>query len=84
MFNLSAFNFDEFKKIAMRGLILSVLFLEITKANDTTIINIILFTSFYIIMVYGAILTNVDPNAITSAFLTKTVFSLVEDRIKSS
>jgi hypothetical protein len=84
MFNLSAFNFDEFKKIAMRGLILSVLFLEITKANDTTITNIILFTSFYIIMVYGAILTNVDQNAITSAFLTKTVFSLIEDRIKLS
>lgn len=71
-----------FTTIIIRGIILAILFLQITKTNDTSITNIVLFTVFYTIMVYGAILTNIDPNVITSAFLTKTVFSLIEDRIR--
>ena len=52
------------------------------KTNDTTIENIALFVSFYLAMVYGATITGIDANVITSAFLTKTVFSLVDERIK--
>lgn len=66
----------------IKGLVLSVLYLEITKANDTTFENVILFTTFYISMIYGAILTGIDENVITSAFLTKTIFTLVDQRIK--
>lgn len=66
----------------VKGIILSLLYLEITKTNDTTMENIVLFVSFYLAMVYGAKITGIDENVITSAFLTKTVFSLVDERIK--
>lgn len=66
----------------IKGVILSLLYLQITKANDTTMENIVLFVSFYLAMVYGATVTGIDENVITSAFLTKTVFSLVDERIK--
>lgn len=66
----------------VKGIVLSLLYLEITRTNDTTFHNISLFVSFYLAMVYGANLTGIDENVITSAFLTKTVFSLVDERIK--
>lgn len=66
----------------IKGFVLSLLYLEITRANDTTIQNIGLFTSLYIFMVYGAIITGIDHNVITSAFLTKTVFTLIDERIR--
>jgi hypothetical protein len=74
-----------FRKLILdliKGVILSLLYFEITKANDTTMNNVVLFTSFYLSMVYGATVTGIDPNVITSAFLTKTVFTLVDERIK--
>jgi hypothetical protein len=66
----------------IKGIVLSLLYLQITKANDTTMENITLFVSFYLAMIYGATITGIDENVITSAFLTKTVFSLVDERIK--
>lgn len=66
----------------VKGFTISLLYFEITRTNDTTIQNIILFTTFYLFMVYGAILTGIDSNVITSAFLTKTVFTLVDERIR--
>jgi hypothetical protein len=66
----------------IKGVVLSLLYLQITKANDTSMDNIFLFSSFYLAMVYGATITGIDPNVITSAFLTKTVFTLVDERIK--
>jgi hypothetical protein len=33
-------------------------------------------------MIYGAIMTDINPTVITSAFLTKTVFTLVDERIR--
>ena len=66
----------------LKGLILSLLYFEITRANDTTIPNILLFTSFYLTMVYGAAISGIEDSVITSAFLTKTVFTLVDERIK--
>ena len=66
----------------LKGFILAVVYFELTKAHDTTFENISYFTSFYISMVIGASLTGIDPNVITSAFLTKAVFTLVDERIK--
>ncbi len=74
--------FREIILVLIKGVILSLLYFEITKANDTTIHNVALFASFYVSMVYGATVTGIDPNVITSAFLTKTVFTLVDERIK--
>jgi hypothetical protein len=66
----------------IKGIVLSLLYLQITKANDTNLENVALFSIFYLTMVYGATITDIDPNVITSAFLTKTVFTLVDERIK--
>jgi hypothetical protein len=66
----------------IRGALISLLYFEITKTNDTTLYNIGLFTMFYAIMIYGAIITDINPTVITSAFLTKTVFTLVDERIR--
>jgi hypothetical protein len=66
----------------IRGILISLLYFEITKTNDTTLYNVGLFTMFYSIMIYGAIITDISPTVITSAFLTKTVFTLVDERIK--
>ena len=66
----------------IKGLFIAVLYFEFTKANDTNLKNIIMFVFFYISMIFGAQLTNIDPNVITSAFLSKTVFTLVDERIR--
>lgn len=66
----------------IKGIILSILYFEITKANDTTIENIFKFTVFYVIMINGAYIMEIDPNVVTTAFITKTVFTLVDERIK--
>ena len=66
----------------LRGILIALLYFEITRANDTTLYNIGLFTLFYSLMIYGAILTDINPTVITSAFLTKTVFTLVDERIR--
>lgn len=66
----------------LRGILISLLYFEITKANDTTLYNISLFSMFYMFMIYGAIIVDINPNVITSAFLTKTVFTLVDERIR--
>jgi len=75
-------NFNELSLVILKGIILSLLYLEITKANDTTPENIFLFTSFYIIIFNGALLLGIDPNVVTTAFVTKTIFTLIDERIK--
>ena len=66
----------------LKGFILVIVYFELTKAQDTTFENTLFFTLFYISMVIGASLTGIDPNVVTSAFLTKAVFTLVDERIK--
>lgn len=66
----------------IKGLFIAVLYFEFTKTNDTNLKNIVMFTAFYISMIIGAQITNIDPNVITSAFLSKTVFTLVDERIR--
>jgi hypothetical protein len=68
----------------IRGIFIALLYFEITRTNDTTLYNIGLFTMFYSFMIYGAIITDINPTVITSAFLTKTVFTLVDERIRKS
>jgi sorbitol-specific phosphotransferase system component IIBC len=66
----------------IKGIFIAILYFEFTKTNDTNLKNIVTFTAFYITMIFGAKLTNIDPNVITTAFLSKTVFTLVDERIK--
>lgn len=73
---------EDLFEYTLRGLLLAVLYFEITRANDTTLPNVLLFTSLYIIMIVGANLANIDTNVVTSAFFTKTIFTLVDERIR--
>jgi uncharacterized integral membrane protein len=66
----------------LKGLVIAIIFFEVTQSNDTTVENIILFVAFYLCMILCAMLANIDTNVITGAFLTKTVFTLVDERIK--
>ncbi|NBP13184.1 hypothetical protein EBU95_02165 [bacterium] len=66
----------------VKGIILAYLYLEVTNANDTTIRNTLTFLGFYLLMVVGAVLAEIDTNVITSAFLTKCVFTIVDTQIK--
>ena len=66
----------------VKGIVLSILYFEITKANDTTLENIFKFTIFYVVMTNGAYVLEIDPNVVTTAFVTKTVFTIIDERIK--
>lgn len=67
---------------AFKGLVLAILYFTITKANDTTVRNISLFVVFYTIFVSTAIMMNISTDVVTTAFFTKTIFTLVDERIK--
>lgn len=75
-------NLEIFVGDIIKGIILALIYLEITKANDTNLYNIIIFTIFYIIMMNGSYLLKMDPNVVTNAFLTKAIFTLIDERIK--
>ncbi len=75
---MSFFNFNDI----LKGLLLSILYLQLTLANDTNIYNISQYTFFYIILIFCARLVDIDPNIITHAFITKTIFTLVDERIR--
>lgn len=66
----------------LKGLFLGLLYFEITKANDTTFYNLTLYTFFFVIMVYAAQLTNTNENIVLNAFVTKTVFTILDERVK--
>ena len=75
------FNFDFIKEFS-KGLLIGLLYLETTKANDTTFTNILLFGFFYCIMAFSATYLDVEPHVITNGFITKTIFTLVDERIR--
>ena len=77
MMNLELFVID-----IIKGVILAFIYFEITKTNDTNLYNIVTFTIFYIIMMNGSYLLKMDPNVVTNAFLTKAIFTLIDERIK--
>lgn len=66
----------------LKGIFLGILYLEITKANDTTLENISLYTLLFVIMTTAANLTDINENVVINAFITKTVFTLLDERVK--
>lgn len=72
----------EFLNVFIKGIFIGILYLQVTRANDTTIENVVLFALSYFAMVYGAKIANIDSTIVTTAFITKTVFTLVDDRIR--
>lgn len=75
--SIQKLSFESFK-----GFILAILYFTITKANDTTVRNVLLFVIFYTIFVSTAIMMNISTDIVTTAFFTKTIFTLVDERIK--
>jgi ABC-type siderophore export system fused ATPase/permease subunit len=74
-----------YKEIAVdivKGVLLALVYFEITKANDTTLQNVGLFVGFYVIMIISARIADIEPSIVTNAFITKAVFTLVDERIK--
>lgn len=73
---------SEVPLFVIRGLVLSLLYFYITKANDTTLNNIFIFVTFYTIFSITAASVKMNPDVVTTAFLTKTIFTLIDERIK--
>jgi hypothetical protein len=66
----------------LKGFLLALVYFEITNANDTNLYNIVLFVGLYVIMTTSARIANIEPQLVTNAFITKAVFTLVDERIK--
>ena len=67
----------------LKGVLLAILYLEITKTNDTNLKNIISFTFYYGVMIFCAMVTNTNLSIVTNAFITKTIFTLIDERVKA-
>jgi hypothetical protein len=65
----------------IKGIFLAILYFEITQANDSTIYNVSLFTFFYTILVTSSDIIGIQPSIVLNAFMTKTVFTLIDQRI---
>lgn len=68
--------------IVLTGFVLGLLYFETTKVNDTTFENLIMFTSFYTIANITSKILNIDDKVITNAFITKTIFTLIDERVR--
>jgi hypothetical protein len=68
--------------VIVRGIVLAVLYFMVTRAKDMTPRNIILFATLYSIMFLGADLIGLNHKIVTTAFVTKTIFTLVDERVK--
>lgn len=69
---------------AVKGVFIALLYLQLTKTNDTNLQNILVFSFFYVVLINGAHFAGVDPIIVTNAFITKTVFTLIDERIKKN
>jgi hypothetical protein len=75
-------NFENIVVDITKGILLALVYFEITKANDSTFESIGLFTGLYVIMTNFARLSDIETSIVTNAFITKAVFTLVDERIK--
>lgn len=66
----------------LKGIVLALLYLQITQANDTNTENVLKYAFFYVLMVAGALFSGIEPNVVTNSFITKTIFTLVDERVK--
>lgn len=66
----------------VRGIVIGAIYFEVTGTNDTTLYNIGMYAVFFVVLIRGAKLVGIDSNVVANAFLTKTVFTLVDERIK--
>lgn len=72
----------EYIEDIIKGLVIGILYLFITKENDTSFRNLGVFSLFYFTVANGAKVIGVDSTVIITAFITKSVFTFVDQRIK--
>jgi hypothetical protein len=65
----------------LKGLFLSLMYLTLTEADDTNIQNILVFSVSYVVLLNSAKFVTIDPNFVTNAFITKTIFTLIDQRV---
>lgn len=73
---------NEFSFVIIKGIFLSLVYLILTKANDTNLYNIFIFTLAYVIMFVTAGIIGIEPVLVTNAFITKTVFTAIDERVR--
>lgn len=66
----------------IKGLVIGILYTFITRENDTSIKNIVMFIILFITLSNGARLAGIDQNVVLTAFITKSVFTVVDQRVK--
>lgn len=74
-------NFKNLLTEIVTGIFLAMLYLALTEADDTNFKNVLMYTSAYVTLFNGAKITTIDPNFVTNAFITKTVFTIVDQRV---
>jgi hypothetical protein len=71
-------------QILLRGLFLSVIYLSVTTADDMSLLNILKFSIFYLMFIFISSSIGIDQNVVTSAFTTKIIFTLIDQRINKN
>lgn len=71
-------------QILLRGIFLAIIYLGVTISDDMTIGNVIIFTLFYVIFLTISSNIGIDPNVVTSAFTTKIIFTLLDQRLNKN
>lgn len=68
----------------IKGVFIAFMYYQITTENDTNFNNIVSFAGFYVIVLHSAILAGIDPIIITNAYMTKMVFTIVDQRLSKT
>lgn len=69
---------------ALRGFTLAIVYFESTKQADTTFKNILVFMFFFLIIIYISDFVSIKREVVLGAFMTKTIFTLVDTRINKN
>lgn len=65
-----------------RSVFLGMLYVALTKDDDTTIVNVSRFSLLYLVLFMSATFVGIDQNVITTAFTTKFIFTFLDDHIQ--
>jgi hypothetical protein len=68
----------------LRGIVLALVYFESTRQADTTLKNIFIFTFFFVIVIYISDFVSIKREVVIGAFMTKTIFTLVDSRINEN
>ena len=64
------------------GVFISLIYLQATSEEDTDITHIFSIALTYVLLKYIADYVDINPDLITNAFITKTIFTIIDVRLK--